>query len=428
MDPSIVAFGGNVVMHDARASPQNPALYVIDSLAPFDTPFVALSYPPSPLNGRSDVRYFAWGSLLFAFGGAQITPCASAPCAPNVTYNDLFAMELAYNVGMAQPPVTDQGVGWVQVSPAATGAVPGYPGPRVGSSITPFHTHAFLFGGVSRTDPTADPNECIYGGNPNDPNSPPAPTDCFFHQHVHGFQPSGMTGQITSSAVFGPPVLPANSVPGTLWTQWASNGYGGNPAITGRADHTAGAMGNQFFVLGGVVAPGVRVSELWAYNLVTQTWGQVQSPGAAPGVGRAVAEVIGMHYYVLLQENFYPPSPNNPPAQPAQLWRWRPSLTFPPSGGGGAGYDAATARGHTAGIVIGILIGLGNLYVLILLAGNAGVALLPEALSSLLSGLPVVGACVGGGKPAVPGYYSSAPSGAGAASSGSAGYSAPPDL
>jgi len=311
----------------------------------------------------------------------------------------MWIMELGWNVFQSD---TGPFAPWTQVSPPAVGGlVPGYPPPRIGASITPFHTHTFLFGGVSRSDPTADPAQCIY----SDPRNPtPPPTDCFFHSHVHGVQPSGMTGAVTMT-----PGAPASAYPDTSalqlpGSQWAQLGAGN--MIPGRADHTAGAMGNQFFVYGGVTAPGVRVSDLWAYNLVSQTWAHVAAPNGPP-VGYAVAEVIGMSYYVLSQNADFPRpgQPSVPPA-PAALWRWRP--TFGGSSGGGSSaspaYDPAIVQGHTAGIVIGILIGLANLYFLVLIALGQGLDLIPTSLANCI---PTMG---GGAKPPSGGAFYTAAS------------------
>ncbi len=395
MDPSVFVQGGNVIMYDARSTasvPNPPAMYVLDSMAPYDTSFAKVALPMSPdgsygPHGRSFVRYFEWGSYLFAFGGSRINQCCtppspcSNPCPANQTFNDMWVMELSWNV--LKSATAGPYVPWTQVSPAAVnGLVPGYPAPRIGSTITPFHTHAFLFGGVSRSDPAADPGECIYARDPTT-----APKDCFFHSHVHGVQPSGMAGAVVVNGVI--PDTSGLQLPGTQWAQWGEGGVDGKPMISGRADHTAGAMGNQFFVYGGVTAPGVRTNDLWAYNLVSQTWAQVTAPNGPP-LGYAVAQVIGMSYFVLSQNADFPRpgQPSAPPA-PAALWRWRPAFG---AGGGAAaasnaGYSAAVASGHTAGIVIGILTGLANLYCLVALMGNAGVNLLPEWAERI----PVVG-------------------------------------
>lgn len=161
-------------------------------------------------------------------------------------------------------------------------------------------------------------------------------------------------------------------------------------------------------------------NELWAYNLVAQTWQQVTpsspSPPAinAPGIyGWSVGTVVGRHFYIFHQ-TFVPGQGPQPGS--GQLWRWAPS-----SSNGGSGYSDATARGHTAGIVIGILIGFANLYFLVLLALNAGV--MPSCgpvgawCSSMCGGLS-------SRAKGVTGFYSSSPVGA-TSSSSAGGYMAP---
>lgn len=133
-----------------------------------------------------------------------------------------------------------------------------------------------------------------------------------------------------------------------------------------------------------------------------------------PLLGMATGEVVGSHFYIY----------NQPPlgsSDPGSLWRWRPAMAPPPAASGGC--SAAIAAGHTAGIVIGILIGLGNLYILFALAGNAGASLLPEWAGRL----PVVGAylsAAGGGRAAAPGFYTASASAVNTAG----GYAAPPDM
>ena len=135
-------------------------------------------------------------------------------------------------------------------------------------------------------------------------------------------------------------------------------------------------MGNQLYIYGGVTAQGIS-TELWAYNLVSQTWALVAPSSPAPGLPAGAGTTIGSHFYVWTQDRAS--------SAPGQLWRWRPA---PPSGfpqrSSSSGYTDATAAGHTAGIVLGLLLALGNLYVLARLAQNGSVDLLPGVISRLL--------------------------------------------
>jgi hypothetical protein len=436
--PFVVAQGGNVVIIDEK----NPGSFLyIDTQAPWDSGFKsALVGAAAQQQGRAGTRFFLWGSQLFQFGGVQQSPNQ------NITFNDLcvpvrsrppapksshpqnpirYVMDLTYT--LANPASVQS---WTQVSPLAqaSGAVAGYPDPRVSPTITPFHHRAFLFGGASRTLLGADPTECF--------RSLPAPTDCFFHHHVHSLTPSSLPQPF--GIPNGMPQYYPNSLSASVWQQLGAGGVNGLPGITGRVQHAAGAMGNQLYVYGGVTAAG-PVSELWAYNLVricarappasllsalltapslfkqfSETWAMVAPSNPSPPLGFSAGEIVGSFFYVYSQ----PPLGSG---TPGSLWRWRPAMASVPSSSG-SGYSSALANGHTAGIVIGILIGLGNLYCLFALVGNAGVSLVPEWTGRL----PVVGQYFGGGARGAPGFYSSSNAGVNAAGPG--GYAPPPDL
>lgn len=144
-------------------------------------------------------------------------------------------------------------------------------------------------------------------------------------------------------------------------------------------------------------------------------------PTTAPGTNGyawSVGTVVGRHLYVFEQSyNRGTPSPNS-----GQLWRWAPSQGGPPASNSGGGYNAAVANGHTAGIVLGLLLGIANLYFLVLLALNAGVTIMPscDACSGLCGGLS-------SRAKGVSGFYASSS----ASTATSSGYTAPssgPDL
>lgn len=248
--PFVVAQGGNVVIIDEKSP---GTLLYIDTQAPWDSGFnTAQASVAAQQVGRAGTRFFLWGSQLFMFGGVQLFPSSSA--SPNITYNDLYVMDLTWS--LANPTLVQP---WTMVSPPAqgNGVVAGYPEPRCSPTITPFHYRAFLFGGASRTLAGADPTECF--------RLLPAPADCLFHHHVYGFTPSSLP-QAYGAANQMPNYYP-NSLSASVWQQLGDAGINGAPGITGRVEHAAGAMGNQLFVYGGVTAKG-PVSELWAYNLV----------------------------------------------------------------------------------------------------------------------------------------------------------------
>ena len=130
---------------------------------------------------------------------------------------------------------------------------------------------------------------------------------------------------------------------------------------------------------------------------------------------RPAGVIIGRWMYVLVVVD---PAANA--GATSQLWRW----TFPiyPSGGGGGGGNGggssnsnsglsaqglAIATGHTAGIVVGLLIGLANLALLVAMycGGSGGMSFSATKLSATSSG-----------------FYTSTPAGAAAG-----GYTAPAD-
>lgn len=81
-----------------------------------------------------------------------------------------------------------------------------------------------------------------------------------------------------------------------------------------------------------------------------------------------------------------------------QLWVWSPSFGAGgrPGGGGnspaGSDINNPIIMGHTAGIVLGLLLGIANLFLLYRLAQNAGIDL----------------GCGGGGAKGPGGYYAAA--------------------
>jgi len=83
---------------------------------------------------------------------------------------------------------------------------------------------------------------------------------------------------------------------------------------------------------------------------------------------------------------WYDNAPYNAPiGTGGQLWTWTPSPFTPGvASNSGGSYNSAIATGHTAGIVIGILIGLGNLYYLYKLAENQGIEILPSSISNFM--------------------------------------------
>lgn len=242
--------------------------------------------------------------------------------------------------------------------------------------------------------------------------SSPAPPECFFHHHVWAFLPGQTDWFVPGSDGT------AQKYDSTAWVMLNDAGANGGPVPAGRTEHCAGNLGDQLYIYGGMSATGpVAPSDaLWTYNLASQTWVNIPSANPSPSIGYRGSYVTGTfiaHHFYAFVENYDQNSQGG-----GQLWRWSPNnAALPPGMASPAPYNAS---GHTAGIVIGILVGLANLYLLWLLVGNAGVDLLPAGLAGLLpASLPCGG---GGGGAKSAGYYSAASSGSSAANA--SGYAA----
>lgn len=152
------------------------------------------------------------------------------------------------------------------------------------------------------------------------------------------------------------------------------------------------------YVFGGITQKG-PTSELWAYDLMSQAWALTVSAGPSPPDGGwGIMCVTGYRVWVFSQQ-WDPVNGINPGT--GQLWAWAPTPFTGPRGGGGAStadspLGLSIAYGHTGGIVLGLLLGLANLFVLVRLAQNARVDL---------------GCGLGGAKGGAGAYYTAAPSG-----------------
>jgi hypothetical protein len=181
--------------------------------------------------------------------------------------------------------------------------------------------------------------------------------------------------------------------------------------------HVAGARGDQLFVYGGFTASGAT-TELWAFNLISQSWAMVTpsspAPGAATDLGYGVGAFLGRHLYHYAQAA----NSNGPIPGAGQLWRWAPAASSgaAPAPEASSSANMAIINGHTAGIAITVLLCTAILAVSVLSA---------QQLGALPLGL---GDCCGASRKSVPsGFYvtSNSPNRAAAAVNG--GYVAPPD-
>jgi hypothetical protein len=382
--PFISSVGGTAILVDELAP---NTIYTIDTSLPSGS-WTTIAAQGAPAN-RIAQRFLSWGSTMFSFGGYDIQA--------QINFNDLYAISQTALVA------GQQNVPWIQVSPnAVANVVPDYPPARVGYTWTSFTIGAIMMGGLSLNNPDGSPA-------PGDPftciRSNPPPAGCFWHSHVWAFLPG--TGNAKT----------AQGVPATAWLRLGQNAARGGAVPAGRIEHCAGNMGDQLYIYGGVTATG-PVNDLWAYNLVAQTWAQVApsspSPSGRTGTFWSTGVVLGHSFYVF---ETAPADPTTGARGAGTLWRWQPS-----AGGGDApaaagGVSSAVVAGHTAGITLTVMMCLATLYIAVLLAQNAGVALVPSCGGAL----PSFGGGGGAAKTSASGFYSSS-----TAPAAHDGYVAPP--
>jgi hypothetical protein len=352
-DPFLFQTGGFIAVIDEL----NPnALAVIDS----SNTAGGWTYPTptgGPAAARFGQRFVMWGTLLYTFSGVEV--------ATGVLHSDMWAMDMG-------ALITRGASTWVNV---AADGVSGMPPGRVGYSWTDYAVGMVMMGGVTVNTPGLLPDICF---------DPTQSSNCFFHRAVWAFVP-GQRG-----------VPAAGSITGGAWILLAEAGAYGGPVPTGRFDHTSAAMGDQLFIFGGTTATGTS-TEMWVYNLVSQTWALVTRsapwPSASTDIGYGSGIGIGRHLYQVVQ--FVDPTSGYPVPNTAQLWRWAPSASSGNSPAAAA--DPPVHPAVSAGIAIGCLLGFANLAFLVVLAQNAGI--LPSSCGG-----------AAGGKRTVSGYYAGVPS------------------
>ena len=394
--PFIFTSGGTVLALDELA-PNN--LFALDSIAQSGTWRTIPVTPPTPLGSRWGQRFLSWGSSLFMYGGITAST-------PQTFRTDLWAMQLTATLNSVTVPLP----GWNLVSSTdpSTGLTPGFPPGRIGPSWTGYTIGAMLYGGVATRDGSAPYPKCFVGLSP----STPAPPECFFHHHVWVFLPGATDWWVPDAS------SNAQKYGTESWIMLNDVGANGGPVPAGRTEHCAGNLGDQLYIYGGFTATGpVSASDaLWTYNIISQTWSNLPAGNPSPTVGSAnivaTGTFIARHLYIYLET--YTDATQSTRLG-GQLWRWAPNTALPAP----PAPPPYNSSGHTAGIVIGILIGLANLYYLHILVQNAGVDVLPAWAAALVPAS--LAGCMGGGKPAAPGYYSSAPT---AVAQG--GYAPPP--
>jgi hypothetical protein len=331
--PFMFAVGGIAVL----LSESNPnTLYTIDSANPYQNGWQTTQVTVSAPTGRMGMRFFEWGGVVYFFGGFD-----------TAMHNDFWGMDVSGVLTTMAP------ASWNMIQGDNT---PGMPGARIGYTFTAFNVIALMYGGVSPS-PTApigfNPYTCGEKVNVD-------AGYCIFHQHVHGVLPGNQ-----------PPREQPPSVPVTRWAQLPLVGANGGPVPAGRFEQAAGYLGDQLFVFGGITATGPS-SELWAFNLHYQTWAQVQPTNPWPSGFYGTGLYLGYSFYVIGYSG--PPGVRPDPTLPVQLWKWSPGGAPPSSNSDSANSAAmaAIATGHTAGIVIGLLLGIASLAFLIVLWRKSG--------------------------------------------------------
>jgi len=348
-DPFMVSMGGQLMIIDET---NVTSIVFIDTSAARSTvgyPWSIATVFDGPSPARYGMRFVAWGALIYFFGGVEIST--------GVMHNDMWALP-------AGQVITGYSLPYPSWSQVAQDSLAGFPPPRVGYTLTAFGTVMVMFGGVSlltSAPPGTLPEICF---------TPASATFCQFHSDVWLFTPGnpGPPGEIT--------VLPSQ------WKALAPGGAAGPP--TGRFDHVAGAISDQLFVYGGTTSTG-GVSELWVYNILTQSWAQISPSFPAPDtsgsdVGYGVGLVLGRHLYRFAQnvDKF-----GEPVSGSGELWRWAPVAISPPSSSPCASPASVTSTGLTAAVTLALLVGLANLALLLALARHSSLLDFPSLTSCL---------------------------------------------
>ena len=299
------------------------------------------SFPTAP-NARNGHRVISFGGTLYLFGGWDQT----------TYYNDLWAIDFnsyLLNTTMANGQLAT----WYSIIPQNT---QGMPPPR-NSFSWDFAGHStFLFGGFYHNVQNVGPwTDCTN----------PAVDQCIFFNDLWMFRPGNP----------GTGIVPLTGNGG--WTQITGVTSQTGVLPLGRYGHASGILADQLYIFGGTSqSNGVLTSlnDLWAFNIPSQEWGQVQitSPWPQGGRGWPAGVMIGRHFYI------YGGAAG---AVTQDLWRWNP--TFYPNGIPSTTTDTIISpAGLTAGLVISILISIGILGLLVLIwrRGNTNNFIPPAAV------------------------------------------------
>lgn len=180
---------------------------------------------------------------------------------------------------------------------------------------------------------------------------------CKWYSDVWIFRP-GNTGSLTPSPT-------ANG-----WTQYTGTQTQSGTFPVGRYGHASGVLSDQLYIFGGIGAGPtgpVQLADMWAFDMLTGTWGMVDQTSPWPSArGWPAGVMIGRHLYVFSGDQT---------STASDLWRWAP--VFVPNAQ--PQVTPASQSGVTAGFVINILIALGTLGLLVVMYRRGTIAQITPA-------------------------------------------------
>ena len=376
---NLLAWGGFIVAVGGATDAASQVVQYIPTSAGPDAPWTAVQTSNS-LDAHDGHRLVDFGGVLYMMGGIT-TADGSATVFENT--NAMWALDLASYFGTAG---RNPSLSWVRLQ--GSGAA-GVWSPRVGFSLSVYAATIYLFGGLQR-----DPN---YAGGAADPVCTDPAAKCVAFSDLWRFQP-GLSQAPLSATQCNVGGCTASDVAPKVACNcgWSAVSPAG-AAPPARYDHAAGVVAGNLYVFGGVSAAGAFLTDLWLFSTESNAWVAVASAfqGTAGFVGGGLPAPLHRPSMAVVGHNLYVETTGDRNAN--ALYKWTPEAPAPPRGGGAAAAAAGgDYAGHTAGIVIGLLVGLATLALLLQLAAHNGVAVLA---------LPSLG---GRALAAADGFYSSA--------------------
>jgi len=352
----LFSYGGFALAAGGATDDNSQQLYFIPTNAGPDAFWqnASMTGVPSAHDGH---RFITFGGLLFMIGGFTNDATRGWEASNAMWASDLAAFFASANNGPGDP---NANVPWVQVQPINSPDV--FSG-RAAFSLNTYSATIYLFGGLTRAlpGPTGPDPVCKLPGSA-----------CVVYNDLWLFQPGLMSSVLSDQLCKG----------GNCgWRMVGVNGASIPPA---RYGHAAGVLADNLYVFGGVDANGNFFSDLWVFNIEDRVWTAAQSSFRgitglpSPQTFFPSMSVVGHHLYVEMTGDagghaiyrWVPEAPAVPtptPSTPSPA----PSTPSAPSSGGSSGSEAI-AQGHTAGIVIGVSVGLANLALLYVLFVRTG--------------------------------------------------------